>query len=176
LIGAHDLSGDAGDEPTSRALGEEALALGRMLGNDWAVAYVHMGLGLGFAMEDEFAAARALLEESVRGFTKLGDEHWEMQASRRLARRTKSLATSSERARSRRGTSAARGRSVVRRRSVRGPQGARGAMDHQDERPNARVDRLGGRGGATAARASEEGRKLTVDQAVTLALDALRSS
>jgi predicted ATPase/class 3 adenylate cyclase len=85
LIGAHDLSGDDGDEPASRAWGEEALALGRSLGNDWAVAYVHMGLALGFTSEEDFVAARPLLEESVRGFEELGDEHWEMQASRRLA-------------------------------------------------------------------------------------------
>ncbi len=85
LVAAHDLSSDDGDDPASRAWGEEALALARALGNDWAVAYVHMGLALVFAMEDEFAAARPLLEESVRGFKELGDEHWEMQASRRLA-------------------------------------------------------------------------------------------
>ncbi len=44
-----------------------------------------MGLGLTFAMEDRFAEAKPLLEESVRGFRELGDEHWEMQTSRRLA-------------------------------------------------------------------------------------------
>jgi predicted ATPase len=91
LVGAHDLSSDDGDEPASRAWGEEALALARRLGNDWAVAYVHMGLALGFAMEEDFAAARPLLEESVQGFRELGDEHWEMQASRRLAWALESL-------------------------------------------------------------------------------------
>jgi predicted ATPase/class 3 adenylate cyclase len=85
LVGAHDLSADDDDDAASRAWGEEALALARSLGNDWAVAYVHMGLGLVFAMVEDFAAARPLLEESVRGFEELGDEHWEMQASRRLA-------------------------------------------------------------------------------------------
>ena len=44
-----------------------------------------MGLGLTFALEDRFAEAKPLLEESVRGFRELGDEHWEMQTSRRLA-------------------------------------------------------------------------------------------
>ena len=85
LTGAHDLAGDAGDDAASRVWGEEALALHRALGNAWGVAYVQMGLGLTFAMEDRFAEAKPLLEESVRGFRDLGDEHWEMQTSRRLA-------------------------------------------------------------------------------------------
>ncbi|MGH2671344.1 MAG: ATP-binding protein [Actinomycetota bacterium] len=85
LTGAFDLAVDAGDHAASRAWGEEALALHRALGNDWGVAYVQMGLGLLLAFEDRFAEARPLFEESVRGFRELGDEHWDMQASRRLA-------------------------------------------------------------------------------------------
>jgi predicted ATPase len=85
LTGAFDLAGDAGDQVASRAWGEEALALYRALGDDWGVAYVQMGLGLIFAFEDRFAEAKPLFEESVRGFRELGDEHWEMQTSRRLA-------------------------------------------------------------------------------------------
>jgi predicted ATPase len=85
LTGAFDLAGDAGDEAASRAWGEEALALHRALGNDWGVAYVQMGLGLIFALEDRFAEAKPFLEDSVRGFRELGDEHWEMQTCRRLA-------------------------------------------------------------------------------------------
>ena len=85
LTAAHDLAGDADDTVASRAWGEEALALHRALGNDWGVAYVLMGLGLASATEDRFAEAKPLLEESVRRFRGLGDAHWEMQASRRLA-------------------------------------------------------------------------------------------
>jgi predicted ATPase len=85
LTGAFDLAGDAGDPAASRPWGEEALALHRALGNDWGVAYVQMGLGLLLNMEDRFAEAKPLFEESVRSFRELGDEHWEMQTSRRLA-------------------------------------------------------------------------------------------
>jgi tetratricopeptide (TPR) repeat protein len=85
LTGASDLAGDAGDDAASRAWGEEALALHRALRNDWGVAYVQIGLGLLFVLEDRFAEAKPLLEESARGFRELGDEHWEMQVNPRLA-------------------------------------------------------------------------------------------
>jgi tetratricopeptide (TPR) repeat protein len=85
LIGAFDISGDQGDYAFSRAFGEEALAIHRELGNAWHVAYVLMGLGLLLNLEDRFAEAVPLLEESVQRFRDLGDEHWEMQTSRRLA-------------------------------------------------------------------------------------------
>jgi predicted ATPase len=85
LTGASDLAWDAGDLAASRAWGEEALSLHRALGNDWGVAYEQLGLGLIFAIEDRFVEAKPLFEESVRGFRELGDEHWEMQTSRRLA-------------------------------------------------------------------------------------------
>jgi predicted ATPase len=85
LTGASDLVWDLGDYPTSRAWGEEALELHRALGNDWGVAYEQLGLGLGFAIEDRFEEAKPLFEEGVLGFRELGDEHWEMQTSRRLA-------------------------------------------------------------------------------------------
>lgn len=85
LTGAFDLAGDDGDYGASRELGEEALALHRELGNEWGVAYVQMGLGLLLSLEDQPAEAKPLLEESVRGFRELGDDHWEMQTSRRLA-------------------------------------------------------------------------------------------
>jgi predicted ATPase len=85
LIGAHDLSADDDDHVAARAWGEEALTLSRNVGDEWGVAYAHLGLGLVHMMEDRFADARPLLEESVRGFKALRDDHWEMQASRRLA-------------------------------------------------------------------------------------------
>jgi predicted ATPase/class 3 adenylate cyclase len=84
LTGAHDLAADEGDRAASRTRGEEALTLHRALGNDWGVAYVQLGLGLLHAFEDRFAEAQPLFAESVRMFQELGDEHWEMQASRRL--------------------------------------------------------------------------------------------
>ena len=85
LIGAFDISGDQGDYAVSRAFGEEALAIHRELGNAWHVAYVLMGLGLLHNLEDRPAEGVPLLEESVQRFRDLGDEHWVMQTSGRLA-------------------------------------------------------------------------------------------
>ena len=85
LTGAFDLAGDDGDYAASREFGEEALPLYRALGDDWGVAYVQMGLGLLLNLEDRYVEAKPLLEEAIRGFRELGDEHWEMQTSRRLA-------------------------------------------------------------------------------------------
>jgi predicted ATPase/class 3 adenylate cyclase len=85
LTGAFDLAVDDGDYAAARELGEEALQLNRALGNAWGVAYVQMGLGLLLNLQDRFAEAKPLLEQSVRGFHELGDDHWEMQTSRRLA-------------------------------------------------------------------------------------------
>ena len=44
-----------------------------------------MGLGVTLASENRFTEAKQLFEEGVRGFRELGDQHWEMQTSRRLA-------------------------------------------------------------------------------------------
>jgi len=85
LTGAQDLAADLGDELTSRLRGEEAVSLHRKLGDDWGVAYNQLGLGCGLAFEDDFEGAQPLFEESVRLFVGLGDEHWTLQASRRLA-------------------------------------------------------------------------------------------
>jgi predicted ATPase len=85
LTGAFDIAGDEGDYAAARTWGEEALALHLALENDWGIAYVQLGLGLLLNLEDRYAEAVPMLEKSVRGFRELGDEHWEMQASRRLA-------------------------------------------------------------------------------------------
>jgi predicted ATPase/class 3 adenylate cyclase len=84
LIGASDLAGDVGDEPTSQARAEEALTLCRSLGDEWGAAYALLGLGLVFA-ERDWEGARDCFEESLRLFSALGDEHWAMQVTRRLA-------------------------------------------------------------------------------------------
>jgi predicted ATPase len=85
LTGAQDLAGDLGDNATSRLRGEEAVSLHRELGDDWGVAYNQLGLGLFFAFDDDFEGAQPHFEDSVRLFGELGDEHWTLQASRRLA-------------------------------------------------------------------------------------------
>ena len=85
LTGAQDLAGDIGDNATSRHRGEEAVSLHREFGDDWGVAYNQLGLGLIFAFEDDFQGAQPFFVDSVRLFGELGDEHWTLQASRRLA-------------------------------------------------------------------------------------------
>jgi tetratricopeptide (TPR) repeat protein len=52
---------------------------------------MQMGLGLTLSLEDRSPEAVTLLEESVRTFRELGDDHWEMQTSTRLARAYESL-------------------------------------------------------------------------------------
>jgi predicted ATPase len=85
LVGISDIAGDMGDNATSRARTEEALALFRELGDQWGAAYALLGLGLTYASEDDFVRAQPFFEESVRLFDEIGDEHSALQASRRLA-------------------------------------------------------------------------------------------
>jgi predicted ATPase/class 3 adenylate cyclase len=85
LMGAAEFAGGMGDEATARLRGEEALALLRTLSDDWAVAFTLFGLGFALSQHDDFEAAHERFAESVRIFDELGDEHWALQASRRLA-------------------------------------------------------------------------------------------
>ncbi len=85
LLGAADLAVDMGDKDTARLRGEEALARFRALGEQWGAAYALLILGLTFAFEDDWPNARPRFAESVRIFGELGDEHWTLQATRRLA-------------------------------------------------------------------------------------------
>jgi predicted ATPase/class 3 adenylate cyclase len=85
LVGAGDIAGDTGDDFVSELLLEEALALLRTLRDQWGVAYALLSLGVGHALRDDFARAETLFAESVRLFEDLDDEHWTLQASRRLA-------------------------------------------------------------------------------------------
>jgi tetratricopeptide (TPR) repeat protein len=80
-----DLAIDTGDKDTARLYGEEALALFRSLGEQWAVPYTLLLLGLTFAFEDDWTNAQPRFAESVRLFGEFGDEHWTLQATRRLA-------------------------------------------------------------------------------------------
>jgi predicted ATPase len=85
LTGAADLAGDDEDLDASQGFGEEALALNRTLGDTWGVAYNLLGLGLIPATKEDFVSARPLFEESMRLFREAGDDHWERQATRRVA-------------------------------------------------------------------------------------------
>ena len=82
LIGAAVMAVNSGDAALARLRAEEGLALHRSLGDPWGAAY--SGFMLGVAEEDE-ARGQQLLEESVRVFRELGDEHSALLVSRQLA-------------------------------------------------------------------------------------------
>jgi predicted ATPase/class 3 adenylate cyclase len=85
LMGAADLALDTGDKASSRLRGEEALAQFRMLEDQWGAAFSLLILGLISAFEDDWQNAQPRFEESARLFGELADEHWALQAIRRLA-------------------------------------------------------------------------------------------
>jgi predicted ATPase len=85
LMGAADLALDTGDKASSRLFGEEALAQFRMLEERWGAAFSLLILGLISAFEDDWPKAQPRFEESARLFGELADEHWTLQAIRRLA-------------------------------------------------------------------------------------------
>ena len=63
---------------------KEALALHRVLGDEWGVAYDLLLLGVAHVREDD-PSSGPLLEESVQLFQAFGDEYWTLRASVRLA-------------------------------------------------------------------------------------------
>jgi predicted ATPase/class 3 adenylate cyclase len=85
LMGAADLALDTGDKASSRLRGEEALAQFRLLEDQWGAAFSLLILGLISAFEDDWQNAQPRFEESARLFGELADEHWTLQAIRRLA-------------------------------------------------------------------------------------------
>jgi predicted ATPase/DNA-binding SARP family transcriptional activator len=85
LIGAADLSAGAGDTATAHTKAEEALSIGRSLGDAWGTARSLFVLGTLAADERDFVRAHQLAEESVRLFREAGDEFFALSASRILA-------------------------------------------------------------------------------------------
>jgi predicted ATPase len=85
LLGAADLALSTGDKDAAKLRGEEALADLRALGEPWGVAFALLILGLTFAFEDDWPSSQPRFAESARIFGELGDEHWTLQATRRLA-------------------------------------------------------------------------------------------
>jgi tetratricopeptide (TPR) repeat protein len=85
ILGVSDIALDTGDKNAARLRGEEALALFYALGEKWGVACSLLTLGLTFAFDEDWLEAQPRFAESVRIFGELGDEHWTLQATRRLA-------------------------------------------------------------------------------------------
>jgi len=86
LTGAAHLAPQAGARPAEQRLrAEQALELHRRLGDPWGIAYAEYQFATVFAMHDDFATARPLVEESVRRLREVGDEHRALQATRALA-------------------------------------------------------------------------------------------
>ena len=81
VVVALDLGGDL---ILARRRAEEALTLHQALGEAWGIA--HSGFLLGIvANEADFAKARSTLEEAVRRFRDLGDQHYTSLATMHLA-------------------------------------------------------------------------------------------
>jgi predicted ATPase/class 3 adenylate cyclase len=86
LTALADLAADDGDDATTRLRCREALVLHREHGDRWWTAYSLLGLGLGMGFHGDWAEALPHFEESVELFEELGDEHWGLQALRRVGR------------------------------------------------------------------------------------------
>jgi non-specific serine/threonine protein kinase len=70
---------------TQRLRTEQALALHRELGDEWSIAFAEHEFALAHALAGDFAAARPLVEKSVRRLREVGDVHRALQAIRVLA-------------------------------------------------------------------------------------------
>ena len=81
LNGATALEGEGGDQTAARRYADEALALHRVLGDEWGIANSLFLLALMLGN----AEALPLYEESARMFERLGDEHYTMLLNNNLA-------------------------------------------------------------------------------------------
>jgi tetratricopeptide (TPR) repeat protein len=85
LLCAAVMAASAGDLDATQRRAEEAFDLHRALGDDWGMAYARYMMGLVAARSDRFADARDIMEESLKRFTELGDDHYALVARRALA-------------------------------------------------------------------------------------------
>jgi tetratricopeptide (TPR) repeat protein len=85
LNGAADMAVSLGNATTAALRAEEGLALHRTLGDAFGAAESRFLLGLAVADEDDFATAQQLFDESARQFRELGDQQYELVATRMLA-------------------------------------------------------------------------------------------
>jgi non-specific serine/threonine protein kinase len=85
LIGAADLAGATGDSATAELRAEEGLGLHRQLGNAWGSAVCLLLIGTIANNAQDYDRAREALDESIRLFGEVGDQHYAMQATFILA-------------------------------------------------------------------------------------------
>ncbi len=85
LNGAAALALDGGDTATGRLRAEEALALHRALRAGWGAAYSVYLLAHAAAFEADWTRGKRLFEESLRLFGELGDQHYTLDSTRKLA-------------------------------------------------------------------------------------------
>jgi predicted ATPase len=85
LIGAADTATGTGDSVAARLRAEEGLALHRKLGNAWGTAACLLLIGIAANNAQDFDRALEVLDESIRLFGELGDQHYTMQATFTLA-------------------------------------------------------------------------------------------
>jgi tetratricopeptide (TPR) repeat protein len=85
LRGASVMALNLGDSATSRAWAEDALAIDRMLGDEWGEAYSLLMIGNSLGEANDVAGARPFLQESMEVFERLGDELYTLVAMSNLA-------------------------------------------------------------------------------------------
>lgn len=84
LIGASMLATNGGDPVTGRAWAEEAISLHPQLVDPQGAADAQQILGFSYAAEGDLERARRAFDASARAFRDLGDEHYELVATRML--------------------------------------------------------------------------------------------
>jgi DNA-binding CsgD family transcriptional regulator len=70
------VNAELGEWREARSILEESLEIGRRSGDETSIAHSLCALGLAHLIRDDFSPARALLEESLPKFRKLDDKFW----------------------------------------------------------------------------------------------------
>ena len=85
LNGATAMAGERGDAVEGRRWGEEALAINRELDDAFGIAHAEFLLANVATADDDWRAARALLEHCRERFTQLGNDYYMLLSTRVLA-------------------------------------------------------------------------------------------
>src|SRR5207245_1205681 len=84
VYGAAVIHADSGNSVAAKQLFDEALAL-ETFGDALSAARIRMNLGAIALNEGDFERGREILEDAVRAFDQLGDEHWVVAGMTTLA-------------------------------------------------------------------------------------------